>query len=529
MSLKLSKQEIVKEIVKSGKDPVYFINNYCRISHPLRGLIPFNTYPYQDDLIKDFNDYRFNVILKARQLGISTISAAYAVWFMLFHKEKNILVMATKFTTAANLVKKVKQVMKNLPPWMQVAKITIDNRNSFELSNGSTIKAVGTSPDAGRSEALSLLIIDEAAHVEGLEELWAGLYPTLSTGGRCIALSTPMGVGNWFHKTYIDAENGDNEFHTISLPWDVHPERDQAWFDKETKNMARRQIAQELECNFNTSGETVIHPDDIAWMHEQISEPEYRTGFDRNFWIWEKYKEGLPYLLVADVARGDGADSSVFHIVRTDTMEIVAEYQGKPTLDHYANILNDAGREYGNCLLVVENVGIGISVCEKLKDLEYPNLYYSIKGTHEYVDAVTGEYNNNAVIGFTTSSKTRPLIVAKLEEYVRNKLIKPRSQRLFSEVKTFIWNNGKPQAMRSYHDDLIMSLAIACWVRDTALETSQRDLEYKRAMLDGIYCKTKTISTAIKGMREHKARELFEEKYEKEIQVTKDFPWIFKG
>tara|TARA_Y100000114_G_scaffold85973_1_gene79467 strand:- start:1343 stop:2932 length:1590 start_codon:yes stop_codon:yes gene_type:complete len=529
MSLKLSKQEIVKEIVKSGKDPVYFINNYCRISHPLRGLIPFNTYPYQDDLIKDFNDYRFNIILKARQLGISTISAAYAVWFMLFHKEKNILVMATKFTTAANLVKKVKQVMKNLPPWMQVAKITIDNRNSFELSNGSTIKAVGTSPDAGRSEALSLLIIDEAAHVEGLGELWAGLYPTLSTGGRCIALSTPMGVGNWFHKTYIDAENGDNEFHTISLPWHVHPERDQAWFEKETKNMARRQIAQELECNFNTSGETVIHPDDIAWMHEQICEPEYRTGFDRNFWIWEKYQEGLPYLLVADVARGDGADSSVFHIVRTDTMEIVAEYQGKPTLDHYASILNDAGREYGNCLLVVENVGIGISVCEKLKDLEYPNLYYSIKGTHEYVDAVTGEYNNNAVIGFTTSSKTRPLIVAKLEEYVRNKLIKPRSQRLFSEVKTFIWNNGKPQAMRSYHDDLIMSLAIACWVRDTALETSQRDLEYKRAMLDGIYCKTRTINTSIKGMQEHKARETFEEKYEKEIKVTKDFAWIFKG
>ena len=115
MSLKLSKQEIIKEILKCGKDPLYFINNYCRISHPLKGLIPFNTYPYQDELVKDFNDYRFTVILKARQLGISTISAAYAVWFMLFHKEKNILVMATKFGTAANLVKKVKMVMKNLP------------------------------------------------------------------------------------------------------------------------------------------------------------------------------------------------------------------------------------------------------------------------------------------------------------------------------------------------------------------------------------------------------------------------------
>ena len=529
MSLKLSKQEIVKEIVKSGKDPVYFINNYCRISHPLRGLIPFNTYPYQDDLIKDFNDYRFNIILKARQLGISTISAAYAVWFMLFHKEKNILVMATKFTTAANLVKKVKQVMKNLPPWMQIAKITIDNRNSFELSNGSSIKAVGTSADAGRSEALSLLIIDEAAHVEGLAELWAGLYPTLSTGGRCIALSTPMGVGNWFHKTYVDAANGDNEFHTISLPWDVHPERDQTWFDKETKNMSRRQIAQELECNFNTSGDTVIHPDDIAWLLDHVEEPEYRTGFDRNFWIWEKYQEGAPYLLVADVARGDGADSSVFHVLRTDTMQVVAEYQGKPTLDHYSHILNDAGKEYGNCLLVVENNGIGISICEKLRDLAYPNLYYSIKSTHQYVDPVEGEYNSQAVLGFTTSTKTRPLIVAKLEEYVRNKLIKSRSSRLFSEVKTFIWNNGKPQAMRTYNDDLVMSLAIACWVRDTALEVSQKDSEYQKAILDGMFCTTKTINTAIKGMREYNVRETTEQKYEKDIKISKEFPWIFKG
>ena len=527
MSLKLSKKEIIKEIVKSGKDPVYFINNYCRISHPLRGLIPFNTYPYQDDLVKDFNDYRFTVILKARQLGISTISAAYAVWFMLFHKEKNILVMATKFSTAANLVKKVKQVMKNLPPWMKVAKITIDNRNSFELSNGSTIKAVGTSADAGRSEALSLLIIDEAAHVEGLDDLWAGLYPTLSTGGRCIALSTPMGVGNWFHRTYTDAESGDNEFHPVSLHWNVHPERDQAWFEKETKNMSRRQIAQELECNFNTSGETVIHPDDISWIQQSIVEPEYRTGFDRNLWIWEKYQEGTSYLLVADVARGDGADSSVFHIIRTDTMESVAEYQGKPTLDHFSRILNDAGKEYGNCLLVVENIGIGISVCEKLRELEYPNLYYSIKGTHEYVDALTGEYNSNAVMGFTTSTKTRPLIVAKLEEYIRNKLVKPKSQRLFSETKTFIWNNGKPQAMRSYHDDLIMSLAIACWVRDTALEVSEKELLYKKAMVDSMYSTGRVINTAIPGMNEYNKE--FETKYEEEISIAREFAWIFKG
>jgi phage FluMu gp28-like protein len=172
----------------------------------MKGLIPFRLYPFQADLLETLIDHRFNIILKARQLGISTITAAYVAWMMMFHKEKNVLVIATKFNTAANLVKKVKAIIKNMPPWLRISEVSIDNRTSFVLSNGSQIKASSTSGDAGRSEALSLLVIDEAAHVEGLDELWTGLYPTLSTGGRCIALSTPNGVGNWFHKSYSESE-----------------------------------------------------------------------------------------------------------------------------------------------------------------------------------------------------------------------------------------------------------------------------------------------------------------------------------
>ena len=527
MGYKLSKKEKVNEIIRCGKSPQYFIDNYCRISHPMHGLIPFKTYDYQKDLLKDFNDYRFNIILKARQLGISTISAGYIVWFMMFHRDKNILVIATKFQTAANLVKKVKSITNNLPEWIKIAKISVDNRTAFELSNGSQIKAGTTSGDAGRSEALSLLVIDEAAHVDGLEELWTGLYPTLSTGGRCIALSTPNGVGNWFHKTYVDAEAEDNDFHPINLPWDVHPDRDQEWFQKETKNMSRRQIAQELECNFNTSGDTVIHPDDMQWIFENQKDPIYRTGWDRNFWIWEKYAEGASYLLVADVARGDGKDSSVFHVLKLNDMSVVAEYQGKPSLDLYSQILYDAGKEYGDCLLVVENNGIGISVLEKLKDLAYPNLYYSIKGTHEFVESYKGAYDDRAVPGFTTSTKTRPLIVAKLEEFIRNKLITIHSTRLFHELKTFIWHNGKPQAMRSYHDDLVMALAIGCWVRDTALQVNQTEIEYKKAMLNGIMKTDTTMNTQIKGQQGY--AQTFSQKYEKEIKQTKEFFWIYKG
>ncbi len=531
MGYQLTKKEIYKEVIKCGKDPVYFINNYARISHPQRGLIPFKTYDFQSELLNDFNNYRFNIILKARQLGISTISAGYIVWLMLFHRDKNVLVIATKFGTASNLVKKVKHILKNVPDFLQITDITIDNRSSFELSNGSQIKASSTSGDAGRSEALSLLVIDEAAHVEGLSELWTGLYPTLSTGGRCIALSTPNGVGNWFHKTYTEAEQGVNDFYPTNLPWDVHPDRDREWFEKETRNMSRRQIAQELECNFNTSGETVIHPDDIKRIYESIADPQYKSGFDRNYWIWEECKPDNTYLMVADVARGDGKDYSVFHVIKLETMEVVAEYQGKPAPDIYGNMLYSVGKEYGNCLLVVENNSVGFAVLDKLRELEYPNLYYSVKSTHEYVSQLEAETMSNSVAGFTTSQKTRPLIVAKLEEFIRNKLITLYSSRIANELKTFVWNNGRPEAMRSYNDDLIMALAIACWVRDTALETNRRDIEYQKAFLDSMIVSNTKMSTAIPGMRGYNRRYDMENKssLEENIKQQNEFFWVYKG
>jgi hypothetical protein len=504
MAYKLSKKEVLAEIVKCGKDPDFFINNYARISHPIKGLVPFKTYDFQTQLLKDFNDHRFNVILKGRQLGISTITAAYVSWMMLFHRDKNILVMATKFQTAANLVKKVKAIIKNLPDWMQIANISIDNRTSFELSNGSQIKASTTSADAGRSEALSLLVIDEAAHVEGLEELWTGLYPTLSTGGRCIALSTPNGVGNWFHQTYKDAAGGINDFFPTVLPWHVHPDRDQEWFEEETKNMSQRQVAQEYECNFNMSGETVIHPDDMLLIKASLKDPKYKTGFDRNFWIWEEYQPGESYLLVADVARGDDKDSSVFHIMKLSTMEIIGEYKSKITPDLFANMLNEVGREFGECLMVIENNSVGFAVLDKLRDLAYPNLYYSIKSTHEYVEQYLGETQTNAVAGFSTTSKTRPLIVAKMEEFIRNKLVTIYSARLFNELETFVWQNGRPQAMRMYNDDLVMAFAIGCWVRDTALETNQRDIEYTKTFLSTMTKTKSELNTTIAGQKGYK-------------------------
>lgn len=528
MAIKLTKQETMREIVRCGKKPEYFIHTYAKITHPMKGLIPFHLYPFQEQLLEDFEDYRFNVILKARQLGISTITAAYVAWMMMFHREKNVLVIATKFSTAANLVKKVKAIIKNLPSWLKISNVDIDNRTSFVLSNGSQIKASSTSGDAGRSEALSLLVIDEAAHVEGLEELWMGLYPTLSTGGRCIALSTPNGVGNWFHKTYSDADSKVNDFHPTKLAWDVHPDRNLEWFEKETKNMSRREIAQELECNFNMSGETVFAAEDLEIYHDMAKDPKYRTGFDRNLWIWEERKQENTYMVSADVARGDGKDYSVCHVIKLETMEIVAEYQGKCTPDVFSRVLFDVSHEYGNALLVVENNSVGFAVLDKLKEMRYPNLYHSIKSTHEFVEEYQADQMSNAVPGFSMTSKTRPLIVAKLEEFIRNNLIKIYSSRLLNEMKTFVWNNGRAEAMRSYNDDLIIACAVACWVRDTALVVNHRDAEYAKAFIGSITKSTNELDTRIKGMVGTRNLKMKEE-FNKQQAAYTDFPWLFKG
>ena len=285
-----------------------------------------------------------------------------------------------------------------------------------------------------------------------------------------------------------------------------------------------------LECSFNASGEGVIHPEDMEKLRSITVEPKYRTGFDRNYWIWEEHRPEFKYLMVADVARGDGKDYSAFHIIKIETMEQVAEYQGKIAPDIYADMLFQTGKEYGNALLVVENNNIGYNVLGKLIERNYPNLYYSVKSTHEYIEQVQAEYMNNSIPGFSTTPKTRPMIVAKLEEFIRNNIIKIYSSRTTEELSTFIWNNGRPEAMRGRNDDLTMSLAIACWVRDTALTVAKTDVEYTKAMFNSIMVANTRVQTKIPGQVG------YDRKYSNDSVDTKQlkefynmYNWLYKG
>jgi len=240
------KQLVKAEYTKCLGDPIYFIKKYCFIQHPTRGRIKFELYPFQERTLAQFLIHDKNIILKSRQLGISTLSAAYSLWLTMFHRDKNVLVVATNQDVAKNLVTKCREMYFYLPQWLK-GQIQTDENNkmSMRFLNGSQIKAVSSTGSSGRSEALSLLIIDECAFIMHIEDLWASVQQTLATGGKAILLSTPNGVGNFFHRMWQKAEEHENGFNPIKLHWTVHPDRDDAWRAQQTAELGEKLASQE--------------------------------------------------------------------------------------------------------------------------------------------------------------------------------------------------------------------------------------------------------------------------------------------
>ena len=488
MSTPNIKQIIQQQYMLCAKDPVFFMRNYCYIQHPKRGKIKFNLFPFQETSLTDLRDNRYNVILKSRQLGISTLSAGFALWSMLFNEDFNVLVIATTQEVAKNLVTKVRVMHDNLPSWLK-GTIEADNKLSLKFKNGSQIKAVSSSTTGARSEALSLLIVDEAAFIRNIEEIWIASQATLSTGGAAIVLSTPNGVGNWFHQTWADAESGINGFHTIKLNWQLHPERDQTWRDEQTKLLGERGAAQECDCDFVSSGHTVVDGPLLLEYDAKCEEPLEKRGFDHGYWIWEYPDYSRDYIVSADVARGDGGDYSTFQIFDIESVKQVAEYKGKIPPNDFGNMLVTVASEWNTALLAVENANIGWAAIQPILDRAYPNLHYTYKDDG-YTDAdvqLKKGYDmkdkSQMVPGVSTTSRTRPLMISALEMYMREKTPIIRSRRLIQELLVFIWLNGKAQSQQGYNDDLVMSFAILLWLRDTALKLRQQGIDLNKRAL----------------------------------------------
>lgn len=504
------KADQIAEIKRCGTDPVYFIRKYVKISHPTRGPIPFQTYQYQEDCVSDFLNHRLIICNKSRQLGLSTVSAAYALWLALFRREKNVLVIATKLETAKLFLRKVKGMFDSLPEWLVMPTLTGESVKELKFSNGSIVKAIPTSPDAGRGEAVSLLIVDEAAHIDDFDELWTGLQPMLSTGGNCILISSPKGVGNQFYNiwkmavdknTESEKKVGSNGFWAIELPWTVHPEHDEEWFKAQCANLLNnpRAIAQELLCSFESSGFSFLDKDSFTHLLNCHETPRSRYGQNLEMDVWEFAENNHKYIVSADVARGDADDFSAFHVIDVSSTpsKVTAEFKGRIQPDRFAEFLVDVAKKYNNAFIVHEKNAAGLVTSFKLKELKYPHVLYADLFEKQkelfktYTDLEIGEMQP----GFTTSVKTRPEILAKLEAAIRNRHILCRSKRLTDEFQTFAIIGDKPKAQKNCNDDLVMALAIGCAFIEYGHKVTNDDNSMAMAMLQGMSRHTKGMGS----------------------------------
>ncbi|MFA5189038.1 MAG: terminase family protein [Patescibacteria group bacterium] len=461
---------IKKEWQACANDPIYFLLKYGYIRTEEKGIIKFDLFDYQKEIVNYLrNDSLKHIaVVKSRQLGLSTIVAGFVAWVVIFRKDRHIFNMATKLEIAQVILDMVRTFIEECPKWLNFWTIKKNNTRTIELSNGSWVRAMPTSRDVGRAQAASLFVIDEAGLIDKLDELWAAIAPSVATGGRVIALSTPRGAANKFADiiqggSRLD-ENGEliqgsNEFLVFEYPW--WRRYDQAWFDKMKIGKSPKEIAQEFECKFVESGDTFIDPSILQKAQLTFSDP-IEKRYEDKMWIWKHPQPGKQFILCSDVSRGDSSDHSTFHIIDVEDLDVVAEYKHKIKPDQFARILCDVGRSYNNALVVPERNAYGSAVIQEMLKMEYDNMYFVYNGV--FISKWDLPGFPKAQAGHATSSTTRPIMMQKLEEYLRLSKIKIHSRRLYSEFTTFSWKGDKPCAPRNKSDDLILALAIGIYV-----------------------------------------------------------------
>ena len=274
----------------------------------------------------------------------------------------------------------------------------------------------------------------------------------------------------------------------IKLHWSVHPERDQTWRDRQDDLLGKKLAGQECDCDFISSGNTVIDSDDLIYYKDRVKPPVETRGANGEYWLWEYPDYSKQYIVSADVARGDGSDYSAFEVFEVNEFKQVAEYNGVIGTTEYAKMLYAVATEWNTALLSVENANIGWAVIQELINMRYRNLYHS-SNNKVFREEDVHRYDDNSKLtpGFTLTSANRPLIVSKMQTLLRERSVEICSKRLNEQLFTFIWNGSKAEAAVGYNDDMVMSFAELLWVRDTAIRMKMMGVELTRKTLANTY------------------------------------------
>ena len=458
-------QDQVLEFVRCKEDPVYFAKRYVKIVSLDEGLVPFKPYHFQEKLINNFHENRFNICKMPRQTGKSTTVVSYLLHYALFNDSVNIGILANKASTARELLGRLATAYENLPKWMQQG-ILVWNKGNIELENGSKILAASTSASAVRGMSFNILFLDEFAFVPNhvADSFFASVYPTITSGQntKVIIVSTPHGM-NHFYRMWHDAEKGKNEYVPTDVHWSEVPGRDDLWKEQTIANTSEQQFKIEFECEFLGSVDTLIAPSKLKSLVYETPITQ-NAGLD----VYQPSIKGHDYVMTVDVARGVGEDYSAFIVIDITQFPhtVVAKYRNndiKPML--FPNIIYDVAKNYNNAFILCEVNDIGDQVASIIQyDLEYQNLLMcSMRGRAGQIVG-QGFSGKKTQLGVKMSKTVKKVGALNLKAMIESDKLLFNDYEIISELTTFISKSNSFEAEEGCNDDLAMCLVIYAWL-----------------------------------------------------------------
>lgn len=462
VSQKFTKEQI-KEYVKCANDILYFVKTYCKIVTLDHGMRLFTPYTYQERMIKAFDERRFVVNLLPRQMGKTTIVAAYLLHYAIFNSDKSIGILANKASTSREILSRIKRMYENLPLWMQPG-VKEWNKGMISLGNESWIMAAATSSDSIRGFAFNIIYLDEFAHVDQQMEFWESTYPVISSGdtSKVIITSTPKGL-ELFHKIYSEAEKGENDFYPIKVHWNEHPKRDEKWKKTTISNIGVEQFRQEYDCEFLGSSGSLISGAVLQTMTHK--EPIHR-GNDL-FNIFEMPVRDHVYVLMADVSRGKGLDYSAFSVIDISEMpykQVAIFRDNLISPVEYAEIIDRVGKQYNEASVLIEINDIGAQVSDLLFfDYDYENIIYT-ETAGRLGKRVSNRLGKSVDRGLRTTISTKNTGCSVIKLLIEQNQLLINDKSTIEELKTFTRKNKSYEAESGKNDDMVMGLVIFGWL-----------------------------------------------------------------
>jgi len=484
-------QHQLDEWQKCSQDTEYFITKYVKIVHVDRGIINFDLFDFQKEIIRVFTKERRVIVKLPRQMGKTTTTAAFFLWYILFHENKVTAILANKAATAREILSRLKMAYENLPLWLQQG-ITEWNKGSIELENGSRVLAAATSSSGIRGYSLSLVFLDEFAHVQNniADEFFTSIYPTISSGKdtKILIASTPNGM-NHYYRFWTEAEQGQNGFTPLYYAYHAMPGRDAAWAREQLNALGAVKYQQEVECEFLGSSNTLISGKklrELAW----VLPLESSEGFD----VYELPLPGHNYVISVDPSRGLGLDASAMAIIDITAYpyKLVAKYRSS-TIDPliFPNVIYNAGKQYHNAFVLIEINDNGQQIANMLHfDLEYDNIYkLELQNKTGPGQQLSAGFKKKIQLGVRTTDALKRIGCSNLKTIIERDKLLIQDYHTISELSTFVQQKASYAAEDGYKDDMVMCLVIFAWLltqkhfRESVGTDIRKEIEGELSML----------------------------------------------